>query len=387
LTRPGDAIDTKQFVPPRRLRGIQKSMIRQVFDRARPGSINLGLGEPDLATPELIKEAGARVVAERKNGYTAQAGLPQLRELVAENYPELNLTLDHVVITAGSQEALYLALMTMVDEGDEVLLPDPGFVAYPTIVQMAGGSPVYYRLSAANNFEFDADEFRRCVTPRTRLVVCCSPSNPTGRTLTKTNLESIAGALQGTGAYLLSDEIYRDLYYTSERPASASAFYDRTIVIGGLSKSMSMTGWRLGWIAGDADVIRSALVLHGYVTTCASAISQKTALAAWTPEAQVARDEIRLTFSRRRDHLLSLIGHELDRKAVAPDGAFYTMLDVRDCGSTMEVVEAFLDRGVITVPGDAFGKESEGFIRVSFCADEAALTEGVKRMKLALAPY
>ena len=385
MSKPGDAPDKRQFVPPKRLRGIQKSMIRQVFDRARPGSINLGLGEPDLATPEVIKDAAARVVAERKNGYTAQAGIPALRELIAADYPELGLTADQVVITAGSQEALYLALMTLVDEGDEVLLPDPGFVAYPTIVQMAGGSPVYYQLPASNDFAFDAEEFRRRVTPRTRVVVCCSPSNPTGRTLTETDLHAIAEALKGTGAYLLSDEIYRELYYTSKRPASASSFYERAIVIGGLSKSMSMTGWRLGWMAGDADVIRSALVLHGYVTTCASAVSQKTALAAWSPQAQVSRDEIRSTFSRRREHLLSLLSAELKRKAVAPDGAFYTMLDVRDRGSSMEVVEAFLDQGVITVPGGAFGLQSEGFVRVSFCADLDALSEGVARMKRALA--
>jgi aspartate/methionine/tyrosine aminotransferase len=384
LSSPGDAADRKQFVPPKRLRGIQKSMIRQVFDRARPGSINLGLGEPDLATPESIKEAAAKVVAERKNGYTAQAGLPALRELVAADYPQLKLTTDQVVITAGSEEALYLSLMTLIDEGDEVLLPDPGFVAYPTIVRMAGGSPVYYQLEAANDFAFDADEFRRRVTPRTKVVVCCSPSNPTGRSLSVADLEAIAGALQGTGAYLLSDEIYRELYYTPERPPSASSFYERTIVISGLSKSMSMTGWRLGWIVGDADVIRSALVLHGYVTTCASAISQKTALVAWSPESLVARDEIRRTFFRRREHLLSLLSSELQRKAVAPDGAFYTMLDVRDRGSSMDVVEAFLDQGVITVPGGAFGNQSEGFVRVSFCADLDALTEGVSRMKRAL---
>jgi aspartate aminotransferase len=359
-------------------------MIRQVFDRARPGSINLGLGEPDLATPEVIKEAAVKVVRERKNGYTPQAGILELRELVAADYPPLNLSPDQVVITAGSEEALYLALMTLIDEGDEVLLPDPGFVAYPTIVQMAGGRPIYYELAAQNDFAFDADEFRRALTPRTKVVVCCSPSNPTGRSLTAVDLEAIAEALQGTGVYLLSDEIYRELYYTPERPPSASSFYERTIVISGLSKSMSMTGWRLGWIAGDAEVIRSALVLHGYVTTCASAISQKTALAAWTPAAIVARDEIRRTFARRREQLLSLLSSELQRNAVAPDGAFYTMLDVRDRGASMDVVEAFLDQGVITVPGGAFGRQSEGFVRVSFCADLDALTEGVARMKKAL---
>jgi aspartate aminotransferase len=366
------------------LRGIEKSVIRQVFDRARPGSINLGLGEPDVATPEIIKETAAGIVAERKLGYTAQAGLLSLRELVAADYPELRVGPDQVVITAGSQEALYLALLTLVDEGDEVLLPDPGFVAYPTIVQMAGGIPSYYHLRAEQDFAFDAAEFRRSLTPRTKVVVCCSPSNPTGRALSPEDLAAISQVLEGTDVYILSDEIYRELYYTDQRPPSASAFYPRTIVISGLSKSMSMTGWRLGWIAGDAAVLRSALVLHGYVTTCASTISQKAALASWTPEAEKARNEIREAFLQRRECLLSLISRELGRRAIAPDGAFYTMLDVRDCGPSMEVVENFLNHGVITVPGSAFGKESEGFVRVSFCADNDTLAEGVRRMKAAL---
>ena len=373
-----------EFLPSRRLRGVEKSVIRQVFDRARPGSINLGLGEPDLDTPEVIKRAAVRVINEEHNGYTNQAGIELLRERVATNYPQLNLTPEQVIITAGSQEALYLALMTLVDEGDEVLLPNPGFVAYPTIVRMAGGLPKFYRLTAADGFRFDAEAFRRSVSPRTKVVVSISPSNPTGRTLSSTDLSAMADALQDSNAFVISDEIYRDLYYTNERPASISAFYDRTIVISGLSKSMSMTGWRLGWICGDAGVIRSALVLHGYVTTCASTISQKAALAAWTDEAEKARAETRKTFRERRDHLLDLILRRLDLRAVPPDGAFYTMVDVSRYGSSMQVADAMLEQGVITVPGLAFGSEGEGFLRVSFCADLPKLTEGIERIAAAL---
>jgi aspartate aminotransferase len=147
---------------------------------------------------------------------------------------------------------------------------------------------------------------------------------------------------------------------------------------------MSMTGWRLGWLCGDQAVVKSALVLHGYVTTCASTISQKAALAAWTEEAEAERVKARRIFHERRDHLLSLITNELSLRAVTPDGAFYTMTDVSDYGSSMEVAEALLEHGVITVPGGAFGQESEGTLRVSFCADLPALTEGVRRMGEAL---
>ena len=372
------------FSPPKRLQGIEKSVIRQLFDRARPGSINLGLGEPDLPTPDVIRRAAVRVINDEQNGYTSHAGLPALRERVAADYSQIDATPDKVIITAGSQEALYLALMTLVDEGDEVLLPNPGFVAYPTIVRMAGGVPKFYRLPATREFEFDADEFRRSLSPRTKVVVCISPSNPTGRTFSRIDLASIADALRDHGAFLISDEIYRELYYTTERPESASSFYDRTIVIGGLSKSMSMTGWRLGWLCGDEAVIRSALVLHGYVTTCASTVSQKAGLAAWSDEAEKARAGFRETFRARRDHLLALIGSELRVRAVVPDGAFYTMVDTSAYGQSMKVAERLLESGVITVAGSAFGSESEGFLRVSFCADFTALAEGVRRMKTGL---
>ncbi|HUE81366.1 MAG TPA: aminotransferase class I/II-fold pyridoxal phosphate-dependent enzyme [Pyrinomonadaceae bacterium] len=377
-------IKPSEFVPPKRLRGIEKSVIRQVFDRALPDSINLGLGEPDLPTPEVIKQAAVRVITGEQNGYTSHAGLRELRELVAADYPQLAVNQDQVIITAGSQEALYLALLTLVDEGDEVLLPDPGFVAYPTIVRMAGGVPVYYRLPASEGFGFDGKEFRRKLSPRTKVVVCISPSNPTGRCLSKTDLESMAEAVGFFSPYVISDEIYRDLYFTVERPESISSFYPRTIVLSGLSKSMSMTGWRLGWMCGDAAVVQRALVLHGYVTTCASTVSQKAALTAWTDEAKRAREEMRSTFRKRRDHLLRLLTQELGVQPVTPDGAFYTMVDVGKFGASMTVSEAMLEERVITVPGVAFGNEGEGFLRVSFCADESRLTEGVNRMGKAL---
>ena len=376
----------KQFQPPTFLRGIERSPIRAITDRAKPGDISFGLGEPDLPTHDVIRREAIRVIQEEQNGYTLQAGLPALRERVAHDYPYLNLSTDQVIITAGSQEAMYLALMTLVEAGDEVLIPNPGFVAYPTITRMAGGRPTFYQLPASSDFSFDLDGFKLRISSKTKVVVCTSPSNPTGRTLTSEELRSMAKAIEesGSDAFIISDEIYRDLYYTGERPRSISEFYPRTVVISGLSKSMSMTGWRLGWILGDEAVIRAAHLLHGYVTTCASTISQKAALAAWSNEATEARRETRDIFRRRRDHLLALIRGKCGLRCVTPEGAFYTMVDVSDYGSSVEVAEAMLDAGVVTVPGSAFGSESEGFLRVSFCADLPVLAEGVKRMDSAL---
>jgi aspartate aminotransferase len=351
------------FALPKRLQGIEKSVIRQVFDRALPGSINLGLGEPDLPTPDVIRRAAIKVITEEQNGYTSHAGLQSLREKIAGEYPHLGQNPDRVIVTAGSQEALYLALLAL----------------------MAGGAAKFYRLPRENGFAFDRDQFQAALTPQTKVVVCISPSNPTGRTLSRDDLSYIADAVRDHhGAYLISDEIYRELYYTPERPESLSSFADRTIVISGLSKSMSMTGWRLGWIGGDEAVIKAALVLHGYVTTCASTVSQKASLVAWTDEAEAARAGFRETFRSRRDHLLKLIDSELGLRAVTPNGAFYTMLDVSEFGPSMKVADALLAARVITVPGAAFGSESEGFLRVSFCADHETLSEGVKRIKRGL---
>jgi aspartate aminotransferase len=375
----------KQFQPPTFLRGIERSPIRQITDRAKSGDISFGLGEPDLPTPEVIRREAIRVIQDEQNGYTLQSGLPALREHVAQDYPHLNLANDRVIITAGSQEAMYLALMTLVEAGDEVLIPNPGFVAYPTITRMAGGRPIFYQLPATKDFSFDLDDFKRQISSKTKVVVCTSPSNPTGRTFTTAELSEIARAVAASGsdAFIISDEIYRDLYYSAERPGSISEFHPRTVVISGLSKSMSMTGWRLGWILGDEGVIRAAHLLHGYVTTCASTISQKAALAAWSDQAIEARQQIRSTFQQRRDHLLALL-RDTGLRCVTPDGAFYTMVDVSGYGSSVEVAEAMLDAGVVTVPGSAFGSEGEGFLRVSFCADLPVLAEGVARMGVAL---
>jgi aspartate aminotransferase len=373
-----------QFQPPKFLRGIERSPIRSITDRAKPGDISFGLGEPDLPTPEVIRREAMRVIQEERNGYTLQAGLPALRERVAHDYPHLNLSTDQVIITAGSQEAMYLALMCLVEAGDEVLIPNPGFVAYPTITRMAGGTPTFYQLPAANEFSFDLEDFKQNLNARTKVVVCTSPSNPTGRTLSNDELSALAQAVQESGAnpFIISDEIYRDLYYTGERPGSISEFYPRTVVISGLSKSTCMTGWRLGWILGDEGVIRAAHLLHGYVTTCASTISQKAALVAWSDEAVEARRQIRDTFHRRRDHLLAEL-RSAGFRCITPEGTFYTMVDIRDLGSSLEAAETFLTAGVVTVPGNAFGSEGEGFLRVSFCADLPVLTEGVARMKAA----
>jgi aspartate/methionine/tyrosine aminotransferase len=373
------------FRLPRRLHGVAPTLIRQIFERALPDSINFGLGEPDLPTPMFIREEAARIALEEQNGYTNHAGLLPLREKIAASYPHLDLQPNQVCVTVGSQEAMSAAFLGIVDEGDEVLIPNPSFPAYENCVKISGGEPRFYRLPAEKDFAFDLEEFKSRLTPKTKAVVVISPSNPTGKIFTENDLRQIAEVLKDTGIYLISDEIYSDLYFTGEKPRSASEFYDRTVIISGLSKSLSMTGWRVGWVASSqTDVVKAALTLHGFLTVCTSTISQKASLLGWTEEAERAKAEAREIYKRRGEFLIDLLQKEVGLRGTSPEGAFYTMVDVRELGDDLEVAERFLQNRVITVPGVAFGSEAKGFLRVSFCNTQERMTEGVRRMKEAL---
>jgi aspartate/methionine/tyrosine aminotransferase len=362
------ATEMKKFVLPRRMQGLQPTLIRQFFERALPGSINFGLGEPDLPTPQFLRDEAARISADEQNGYTSHPGLPALRDKIAEQYPHLELPRTGVVVTCGSQEAMTDAFMCVIDEGDEVLLPDPSFPAYDACTRIAQGVPVYYKMPAEGDFAFDIENFKAQITDRTKAAVVISPSNPTGKIMTEQNLRDIAAALEGTGIWLISDEIYSDLYF-GERPHSASEFYDKTIIVSGLSKSLSMTGWRLGWAAcKDAEVINAIQVLHGFNTVCTSTITQKASLIAWSDEAEAAKQYAREVYKARGEFLVNLFETELGLHATSPEGAFYTMLDVRSLGDDIEVAEKCLQNRVVTVPGVAFGPMK----RKDFCGSHSA---------------
>lgn len=375
---------SESLILPKRLRDVQPTLIRRIFERALPDSINFGLGEPDLPTPQFIREEAARVTLEEQNGYTNHSGLPALREKIAASYPHLNLNINQVCVTVGSQEAMTAAFLGIVDDGDEVLISNPSFPAYENCVKIAGGVPVFYRLPADQDFAFDVEEFKSKITPKTKAAVVISPSNPTGKIFTENDLRQIAEVLKDTGIYLISDEIYSDLYF-GEKPRSASEFYDKTVIVSGLSKSLSMTGWRVGWVASSqSDVIKAAMTLHGFLTVCTSTISQKASLLGWTEEAENAKREARKIYKRRGEFLIDILQKELGLRGTLPEGAFYTMVDVRHLGDDLELAEKFLAHRVITVPGIAFGDEAKGFLRVSFCNTEERMAEGVRRMKEAL---
>ncbi|MGH7455614.1 MAG: pyridoxal phosphate-dependent aminotransferase, partial [bacterium] len=315
------------------------------------------------------------------------AGLLELRQAIADYYGDV-AKYENVCVTNGSQEALFVALMALINPGDEVLCPDPGFVAYPTLVRMAGGRPIFYKFRAKYDFEFSVEDFKRKVSDKTRAVIVNTPSNPTGRTLPPIDLVCMANILAqaGSKAIVLADEIYSEIYF-GRCPTSITAFYPQTLVISGLSKSHAMTGWRLGWVFGDPEIIRHLIVLHQYATTCASTVSQRAALAAFTEEGRTAQENLRAELRARRDFLVAQIDAQLAEfklNRIIPDGAFYLMLDISPFGKSFEIAEHLLNYKVITIPGAAFGEQTEGWLRLSFATDFDTILEGVRRIKQGL---
>ncbi|HWO00868.1 MAG TPA: aminotransferase class I/II-fold pyridoxal phosphate-dependent enzyme [Blastocatellia bacterium] len=374
------------FTPADRIKHIGKSATRRLFDLAPPGSINLGLGEPDFPVPQVVRDEAIRVINEEHIGYTPNSGIPPLKKEIAA-YHSLGLATAYspasVCVMNGAEEAIFNVMMSILGPGDEALLPDPCYLAYQPIAEIAGAFQKYYRLRASRGFEFDRASFEAGLTNKTRLVVINSPSNPTSTSLTRDDLQFIAGRLAGSNVYVLADEIYRDFYF-GEQPGSLSGFYDKTIIVSGLSKMMSMTGWRIGWAVGPEEAIKQITVLHQYVSTCASAITQKAAVAAFSDEGRRATVAMREELGRRRDVMTEAIDRELGLPYVAGDGAYYVMLDVSRYGSSEEVSIKLLDAKVISVPGGAFGTEAEGYLRLSYCFDPALIEEGVRRIGKAL---
>jgi aminotransferase len=377
------------FVPADRLRHVKKSATRQLYDSAPAGSINLGLGEPDFQTPEPIRTEACRSIEQDQIGYTPNSGLPALREKIAAYHSEglsTSYSASSVCITSGVAEALFDAMMAMANPGDEVLLPDPCYIAYPVLAEIAGARSVFYEMPAARRFGFDLASFERSLSDKTKVVFIASPSNPTGQVMSSDDLRAVAGLLAGSNVWIVTDEIYRELYY-GERPHSISEYYPNTIVLSGLSKMMSMTGWRLGWAVGPEEVIRQITLMHQYVSTCASAVSQKAALAAFTSEGRGATALMREELGRRRDVMVGAIERELGLPYVAGEGAFYVMLDISQFGPSDKVAWALLESNVITVPGGAFGSQGEGYLRLSFSIDGAQIEEGIRRIASGLKGY
>jgi aspartate aminotransferase len=368
-----------------RMSGIEKTLIRQVNDRADSSCINLGLGQPVFPTPASIRE---RLVAQADAwslGYTPNAGLLELRELVARRDGR-GLGPDNVCVAVGAEEALFAALMVLVNPGDEVLIPDPGFPSYASITRLAGGTPVGYTLSAGKGFIPDVDEVGARLGPRTRALVLNSPHNPTGAVYPATVLKDLAELCRSRGLTVLSDEVYREVVYAG--PAgSISSSLEGALVIDSLSKAWSMTGWRLGWCVGPAEIIELMGTFNQLAVSCPPAISQKAAVLALSGVADEEKRRNLEELGRRRAAAVEALEEFTDLKYVPPLGTFYVYVDISSRlapgRGSLDVALELIDRHkVVTIPGRAFGRATEGFLRLSFAASPDEVREGIRRLGL-----
>jgi aspartate aminotransferase len=368
------------------MEGVERTLIRRIFDAAPAGSINLGLGQPDLPTPPRIALGGIDGIVTGKTGYTSTAGDPEVRAAVARRYPWIASGANNVVITIGSQEAVFASVMTLVDPGDEVLVPDPGYPAYPLVARLLGAEAVAYPLRTERGFRTDPADVLSKLTPNTRLVILCSPSNPTGAMDREDELKALAERLEERGVAWLSDEIYAGFAYDRPAPSISRFAPAGGLVVSGLSKDLSMTGWRVGWVVGPERVVSRITAAHQYLVTCASSVSQAAAKVALGPEADVDRAAYLEIFRRRRALMAEELAQIPGLDVRLPEGAFYFFVDVRPFGSSLEIAERVLARGrVITIPGEAFGPGGAGFIRLSFAATDEDIRTGIGALRTELA--
>ena len=362
--------------------GIEISMIRQIMSRAQ-GCVNLGLGEPGFSAPRVVLDEVQKLLQVGRMGYTPNAGLPQLCEAI-HHYHGVSEA-QKVCVTSGSQEALFDVLLALVGPGDEVLVPNPGYVSYPTITRLAGGVPVPYPLKGSDDFRFLPSALETCLTPRTRVIILSTPSNPTGRCMTLEHLEAVTRIARKNNLMLVSDEIYREIYFTENPPPSVSETSDEGIVLSGVSKMASMTGWRVGWVLGPAEVVDRVTVMHQCNSICASTLSQKASLMLFTPEGRNQVEQQRNRHAATFRFVTDWLDRHLDLPHVRPDATFYLMLSVESLNlKSLDVSLELLEDGVATIPGSAFGSEGEGYLRLSFAGQPSSVEDGLNRLKQGL---
>lgn len=371
------------MTPDRRFAGrvekIDISGIRKIFEGAGPGAVNMGLGQPDFDTPNHIKQAAIDAIIDGFTGYTGNLGIPELREALSDKFKRDNNFLvapDDIIITSGASEALHISLLALVEPGDEVLVPDPGFVSYSALTGFAGGKVVGVPLS--DNLTLTPDNVAEHITDRTRVLVVNSPSNPTGSVQTRDEIKGLCEVAEDHAITIISDEVYEHFIYSGEHVSPAS-LYENTVTINATSKTYAMTGWRLGYAAAPHDITEQMLKAHQYVQACANSIAQKAALAAVTGP-QDCVGEMFDSFRRRRDLVMNGL-RDIGINCVEPQGAFYAFPEV---DNSMEAVHKLLEAGVITAPGEAFGPGGTGHIRLSYATGDDDIRRALDIMEQVL---
>ncbi|MGP1592124.1 MAG: pyridoxal phosphate-dependent aminotransferase [Prevotella multiformis] len=357
--------------------------------------INMSVGEPDFMTPDFVKEAGKQAIDDNYSKYSPVPGYPALRKAIAEKLKRengLDYAASEIIVGTGGKQGVCNTILALVNPGDEVIIPAPYWVSYPQMVKLAGGVPVIVPAGIGQDFKITAAQLEAAVTPKTKLVILCSPSNPTGSVYSEEELGELAEvALAHDGLFVLSDEIYEHINYIGGHSSIAACpgMKERTVVCNGVSKAYAMTGWRLGWVAAPEWIVKGLGKLQGQYTSGTSSVSQMAALAAYEGD-QSCVAAFRETFRRRRDLIVSLAKDIPGLEVNVPQGAFYLFPDCsaffgrsdgkRVIRNSTDLALCLLEEGhVATVGGDAFG--APGCFRMSYATDDASIKEALRRIK------
>lgn len=384
--------DFAERVRPLKAEGAYAVLARAKALEAQGRSIiHLEIGQPDFPTPEHIAEAGIQAIRAGRTRYTPPAGTADLRAAIAEvagKWRGMTFSPEEVIVGPGAKPAIYFAALALVEPGEEVIIPDPGFPSYSAIVRLAGGVPVPVRLDPDELYNFDMQDFRQKISHRTKLVIMNSPSNPTGGVTPLHVLEQIAAEVQRVGAWVISDEIYCQLVYEGDAPSIAAlpGMRERTIIVDGFSKTYSMTGWRLGFGIMPPALAERVGLLATHTIGCTADFTQAAGVAALRGDFSTV-EAMRESFRQRRDLTVAALNTLPGVRCAMPKGAFYVFPDVRSYGrSSRELADYLLEEaGVALLAGSDFGPGGEGFLRISYATAWEQIRKGIERMRQALA--
>ncbi len=378
----------------RRIQTLSESLTIAITSLARDlkasgkDVLSFSAGEPDFDTPKAIKEAAIKALNDGFTKYTAVEGIPELREAIADKLQrDNNLSYDpaDIIVSNGAKQSLFNLTQVLIDEGDEVIITSPYWVTYPELVKYAGGKPVIVETDESSGFKITPQQLQNAISPKTKMLILTTPSNPTGAVYTKEELDALAKVLEGTKIFVASDEMYEKLVYADVVFTSAASIsedmFDRTITINGLSKSAAMTGWRFGYLATpNKDLIKAMKKLQSQSTSNINSITQKAAIPGLDGTIEEDIEMMRKEFEKRRDKAVAMLNAIDGISVLAPDGAFYLFVNHSQVEKdSMTFAKKLLEqKGVAVVPGIGFG--SEGYFRFSFATDMATIEEGIHRI-------
>ena len=350
--------------------------------------LSFSAGEPDFETPQSIKDEAIKAINDGFTQYTAVAGIPELLEAVAKKLKrDNNLTYapSNIIVSNGAKQSLFNLFQTVLNKGDEVIIPAPYWVTYPELVKYASAIPVVIQTNEIGNFKITAEQLKKAITKKTKMIILTTPSNPTGSVYSRVELEALAKVLKGTDIIVASDEMYEKLVYDIDFVAAASIsddMFQRTVTINGLSKSVAMTGWRFGYLAtGNKELISSMNKLQSQSTSNINSITQKAAIPALLGKVDKEIEQMRKAFEDRCDEAVELFNKIDGLSVLKPQGAFYLFVNIKDISNdSIEFTKELLqETGVAVVPGIGFG--SEGYFRFSFAIDITTIREGIRRIE------